>query len=296
MNKEQQRDWLRLVLTPELTNIEAQQLLTHIGLPEEIFSASFQQLRVVVGESLALQLRHALSLEIEKAIEDSLQWLEHTPGARMITLEDVDYPQSLLTSGLAPVVFFAIGNLSLLSRPTISLIGSSHPTTEASELTQSWAKRLCEEAEVAIVQTDKQGIEQDALVSVARSHPDCLIWLSSTPLANPLIEKKRDFVANKGLIISTVLPVKETFEESDLQGIERLWMAAVNNFVVIQASQRSKVLSLMREAGDLGREVMAVPGSIHHPLSKGCHQLIKQGASLVEGTDDILKNMKLKNL
>lgn len=113
MNKEQQRDWLRLVLTPELTNIEAQQLLTHIGLPEEIFSASFQQLRVVVGESLALQLRHALSLEIEKAIEDSLQWLEHTPGARMITLEDVDYPQSLLTSGLAPVVFFAIGNLSL---------------------------------------------------------------------------------------------------------------------------------------------------------------------------------------
>ena len=296
MNKEQQRDWLRLVLTPELTNIEAQQLLTHIGLPEEIFSASFQQLRVVVGESLALQLRHALSLEIEKAIEDSLQWLEHTPGARMITLEDVDYPQSLLTSGLAPVVFFAIRNLSLLSRPTISLIGSSHPTTEASELTQSWAKRLCEDAEVAIVQTDKQGIEQDALVSVARSHPDSLIWLCSRPLANPLIEKKRDFVANKGLIISTVLPVKETFEDDDLEGIERLWMATVNNFVVIQASQRSKVLSLMREAGDLGREVMAVPGSIHHPLSKGCHQLIKQGASLVEGTDDILKNMKLKNL
>lgn len=296
MNKEQQRDWLRLVLTPELTSFEAQQLLTHIGLPEEIFSASFQQLRAIVGESLALRLRHAPSLEVEQAIEESLRWLERTPGARMITLEDVDYPQSLLTSGLAPIVFFAIGNLSLLSRPTISLIGSSLPTTEASELTQSWAKRLCEDAEVAIVQTDKQGIEQEALVSVARSHPDCLIWLSSTLLANPLIEKKRDFVANKGLIISTVLPVKEMFEESDLQGIERLWMAAVNNFVVIQASQRSKVLSLMREAGDLGREVMAVPGSIHHPLSKGCHQLIKQGASLVEGTDDILKNMKLKNL
>lgn len=296
MNKEQQRDWLRLVLTPELTTIEAQQLLTHIGLPEEIFSASFQQLRSIVGESLALRLRHAPSLAVETAIEESLRWLECTPGARMMTLEDVDYPQSLLTSGLTPMVFFAIGNLSLLSRPTISLIGSSHPTTEASELTQSWAKRLCEDAEVAIVQTDKQGIEQDALVSVARSHPESLIWLCSTPLANPLIEKKRDFVANKGLIISTVLPVKESFEEGDWEGIQRLWMATVNNFVVIQASQRSKVLSLMREAGDLGREVMAVPGSIHHPLSKGCHQLIKQGASLVEGTDDILKNIKLKNL
>ncbi len=296
MNKEQQRDWLRLVLTPELTSIEAQQLLTHIGLPEEIFSASFQQLRSIVGESLALKLRRAPSLEVEKTIEESLKWLEHTPGARMITLEDVDYPQSLLVSGLAPVVFFAIGNLSLFSRPTISLIGSSHPTAEASDLTQAWAKRLCEDAEIAIVQTDKQGIEQDALVSVARSHPDYLIWICSTPLANPQIEMKRNFVANKGLIISTVFPVKEAFEEGDLEGIQRLWMATVNNFVVIQASQRSKVLSLMREAGDLGREVMAVPGSIHHPLSKGCHQLIKQGASLVEGTDDILKNMKLKNL
>ena len=178
----------------------------------------------------------------------------------------------------------------------MSLVGSRHPDELGAELATQWAAKLSTCEGVSVVQTDKEGIELSAVRGVAKANTNALIWISSQPIANAQLQAKVNFVSTKGLIVSSVLPTKSSSDDFDQLATRALTLAAVNAFVVIQAGARSSILGMMREAGDLGREVMAVPGSVYSPLSKGCHQLIKQGASLVEGTDDVLKTLKLKKL
>lgn len=288
--------WLRLLTIDGISSEQAQALLAKVGLPEEIFNARLSTLREVVGEQLALKLRSGLTHEKELLVESTLHWLRETPKASFVALDDKNYPQSFLTSGSAPIAFFAVGDLSLLANATVSLVGSRHPDELGAELATQWAAKLSTCEGVSVVQTDKEGIELSAVRGVAKANTNALIWISSQPIANVQLQAKVNFVSTKGLIVSSVLPTKSSSDDFDQLATRALTLAAVNAFVVIQAGARSSILGMMREAGDLGREVMAVPGSVYSPLSKGCHQLIKQGASLVEGTDDVLKTLKLKKL
>lgn len=97
--------------------------------------------------------------------------------------------------------------------------------------------------------------------------------------------RNRAFV-KKGLFLSPIANAKESWLMR-----QQLLVACAQHFVVIEASARSRVLSLVKEAADMGRDIMAVPGSIHSPLSKGCHKLIREGAKLVESVDEILAEM-----
>lgn len=288
--------WLRLLMIDGISNAQARTLLAKVGLPEEIFHAKLSTLSAIVGESLALKLRTEPTNDQMLQIESSLSWLNKTPNASFVALDDKNYPQSFLMSGSAPLAFFAVGNLSLLSNSTVSIVGSRHPDELGVELAMQWAAKLSECEGVSVVQTDREGIELSAIRGVAKTNTNALIWISSQPIAKVQLQEKVNFVATKGLVLSSVLPTKQCLGDFDLSTTRALTLATVNAFVVVQAGKRSSVLGLMREAGDLGREVMAVPGSVYSPLSKGCHQLIKQGASLVEGTDDVLKTLNLKKL
>lgn len=288
--------WLRLLMIEGISSEYARALLTKIGLPEEIFNAKLSTLSAIVGEPLALRLRSGPTNEMMQQIESTLDWLRETPNASFVALDDKNYPQSFLTGGSAPIAFFAVGNLSLLSNTTVSLVGSRHPNELGIELAMQWAAKLSECEDVSIVQTDKEGIELSSVRGVAKVNTNALIWISSQPIAQTQLQEKVNFVSAKGLVLSSIFPTKPCANDFDLSTTRELFLATANAFVVVQAGMRSSVLGLMREAGDLGREVMAVPGSIHSPLSKGCHLLIKQGASLVEGTDDVLKTLKLKKL
>ena len=294
MNEQYLIDWFQLVYYSGLTQEQVYQLLVEIGLPREIFQSNYTTLRNVVGEEAAIKLRHPLSQEAKKQIREILMWVNKTPGARILTLDDSNYPKSLLSVGSVPLMFFAIGDLSLLSRPTVSFVGTSHPTDEGEALVTQWAKCLSKESQLSIVESDGKGVEWLALCSVAKTGPMNLVWVCSHSLVDKTVQEKVRFLSSKGLVISSVLPLEDSLVEQTHNDTKRLLLAVVDNFVVIQAGRQSRVLKLIREAGDLGCDVMAVPGSVFHPLSKGCHQLIKQGALLVEGTDDILTALKIK--
>lgn len=284
--------WLRLALTPGMDIQSAHALLSEFGEPQDILSMKTTKLGAFISESLASRLKHPDD-QTRLQIEQALEWLASVPGARLITLADSDYPSQFLTVVEPPLAVLALGNTDLLVNPTLSLTGSENPNQEGIQIAESWAQVLASKP-LSLVQGDADGIERHALVSALKTRPDHLIYISKIPLTDPKIAQQSTFVANNGLALSLVCFARA--EEEFWQARHRLLAACCENFVLIQASPRAKSLRLMREIADMNRTVMAVPGSIHSPLSKGCHQLIKQGARLVESVDDILFEINLNNI
>ncbi len=287
--------WLRLVLTPQMTNEAAIVLLKEVGLPEDIFNAPFTQLVSVVGEALAQNLKRPLPpTQLQVQIE-ALDWLRNTSGARMLTLEHPDYPQIFLTVPNPPVAVFALGDISLLSKPTLSFVGTRNPSNVGRDLISLWVMALAVNQNLTLIEGDAEGVERLALKAASRANGGRLVWLSHVALNDSANEEKVAFISKKGLAISVKIP-GSVQNEDDWLTRQALLVAATNYFVVVEASVRSRVLGLIRQALDVSRETMAVPGSVNHPLAKGPHRLIKEGAQLVEDVDDILKVMRLKSM
>jgi DNA processing protein len=282
--------WLRLTLIPGIGGEARRALLKARGGPRAIFAAGLSELSSIVGPDLADRLlRHECAAEIEAG----LAWAGQ-PGNHLLTLADADYPQSLLTSDDPPLLLYAKGNTAILNRPMLAVVGSRNATAQGLRDAGAFARALGD-AGLTIVSGLALGID-------AAAHRGALATAAGTiavigtgadrlyPARNEVLARE---IAEKGVVLSE-FPLGTPALGSNFPRRNRIIAGLGLGCLVVEAALRSGSLITARLAAESGREVFAIPGSIHSPLSRGCHQLIRQGAKLVESAQDILEELRLQ--
>ena len=280
--------WLTLNQTPGLGNAAICQLLAKFGSPDAIFSASINQLREIVDDEIARKINHGVNID---AITPTLDWLKKD-NAHVVTLADSTYPQKLLEISNPPVVLYAIGNLHWLNHPSIAMVGSRSATPQGEKNAEEFAMSLCNHG-LCVVSGMALGIDGAAHRGALKSN-GATIAVVGTGLDIVYPARHRDLahkIAERGLIISE-FPLGTPSKAQNFPRRNRLISGLSLGCLVVEANIDSGSLITARLSVEQGREVFAIPGSIHSPVSKGCHQLIKQGAKLVENTQDILEELK----
>lgn len=280
--------WLRLTQIPGVGNTAQRALLKAFGLPGAIFSASHSALSAVVGTALAEKLR---THDAQAAIETALAWTAQ-PGNHLLTLADPAYPQTLLTAEDPPLLLYARGRIELLARPMLAIVGSRNATAQGERDAEAFAAELGQ-AGLTVVSGLALGIDAAAhrgglsteagTVAVIGTGADRLYPARNEALARAIV--------NNGVIISE-FPLGTPALAANFPRRNRLIAGLGLGCLVVEAAPRSGSLITARLAAEAGREVFAIPGSIHSPLSRGCHQLIRQGAKLVESAQDILEELR----
>ena len=281
--------WLRVSLAPGVSGESLRRLLMAFGSPEEILGASAATLQKVVPDAVAHAVHQGPSGERLDAVA---AWLDD-PANRIITLADAEYPQALLQIPDPPPLLYAKGRLEILSRRAIAIVGSRNATAQGLMTAESFAHALSQ-AGLAIVSGLALGVDAAAhrggLAGVSRS-----IAVVGTGLDVVYPARNRSLaqeLAHEGAIISD-FPLATPPLAGNFPQRNRLISGLAQGCLVIEAALSSGSLITARLANEQGKDVFAIPGSIHSPLSKGCHLLIKQGAKLVDSVDDILEEMHL---
>lgn len=280
--------WLRLTLIPGLGSQGQRSLLQTFGLPEAIFKARGSELRAAIGDTLATALA---SQDADAEIETALAWAAE-PGNHLITLADPAYPPALLNSADPPVLLYAKGDIGLLQRPMLAIVGSRNATRQGELDAEAFAAHLSA-AGLTIVSGMALGIDAaahrgglkaaGATIAVIGTGIDRIYPARNAELART--------IAEQGLIISE-FPLGMGALAHNFPRRNRIIAGLGQGCLVVEAADRSGSLITARLAAEAGREVFAIPGSIHSALARGCHRLIRQGAKLVESAEDILEELK----
>ncbi len=281
--------WLRLTLTPGIGGETQRKLLSEFGLPGQIFSADTLALARTIQLKLAEQL---LSHDSENMIAAALAWSTE-PGNAILTLADKAYPQRLLDVPDPPTVLYVKGRVELLNSPSLAIVGSRNATPQGVSNAEAFAAALSG-AGFAIVSGLALGIDAAAHLGGLRGRGSTIAVIGTGidrvyPARNQPLA--RDIAAH-GAIISE-FPLGTPALRENFPRRNRIISGLARGCLVVEAAERSGSLITARLAGEQGRDVFAIPGSIHSPLSKGCHKLIKQGAKLVDEARDILDELGL---
>jgi DNA processing protein len=282
------RDWLRLTLVPGVGGESRRQLLRVFGLPDAVFAAGRDALSGVVGEALAEQLLHH---DCERHIDGAMAWAAE-PGNHIVTLADAAYPQALLASDDPPVLIYAKGRVELLNRPALAVVGSRNATKQGEATAQAFASALSA-AGLTIVSGLALGIDAAAHrgALTARGSTIAVIGTGADRIYPARNESLAREISLQGVVVSE-FPLGTPAMAANFPRRNRLIAGLARGCLVVEAAERSGSLITARLAAEGGLEVFAIPGSIHSPLSKGCHRLIKQGAKLVESAQDILEELR----
>ena len=292
MQNQESYDWLRLLWTPGLDFEMTRLLLEKLGLPEEILAAGFRQLNQYVPQEVAIALSRPANANLHERIEKTLHWLNSHPDARLVTLIDPSYPRSMLQSGAPVIAFFAWGDMTLLEQPSIAFIGASQLSSTGLDITRQWSVDLSARS-LSVVAGPRQGAQRESLRAIAQYARGRMIYLPTHCLSADEDAQAIGYMAKHGLVLSLLGPY-EDYPDVNEQGLSqsRMMLALCQGFIVVEAALSAPAMKLAKEALDLHRTVMAIPGSIYSPLSKGPHKLIKEGAFLVETTLEVLAEMK----
>ena len=281
--------WLQLTLTPGLGAATLRRLLSQFGLPEKIIGAS----RADLARHASAEALQALdSNAVAKAVEHALAWLEQ-PGNAVVTLADGGYPTLLLEISDPPAVLYCRGRTELLNRPALALVGSRNATAQGNSNAEQFARSFSD-AGITIVSGMAQGIDAAAHRGGLAGEGSTIAVLGTGvdivyPQTNAALAAE---IAAKGLLISEfALGTKALAHNFPRRN--RLISGLAQGCLVIEAALASGSLITARAAAEQGRDVFAIPGSIHSPLSKGCHALIKSGAKLAESAEDVLSELSL---
>ena len=268
------------------------ELLKVFGNPRNIYAASFQQLKAVVADHIATEISRGVN---EETLAESMRWLS-LENNFLVTLDDSHYPKSLLEITDPPPVLYAKGKLELLNQPSIAIVGSRNATTQGKENAEAFAKGLSSFG-LCIVSGLALGIDGAAHRGAMQANGST-IAVTATGLDIVYPSKHLDLahqIAKHGLLISE-FALGETSKPQNFPRRNRLISGLSLGCLVVEASLQSGSQITARLATEQGREVFVIPGSIHSPTSKGCHQLIKQGAKLVDNLQDIIEDLNLSHL
>ncbi len=285
---EQYRPWIALSLVSGLGSATFCQLLLHFKTPEAVLAATHSALREVVSKEVVSGIQTALE---DPHIAHTLAWLAETDN-HLITLADPYYPARLLETDQPPPVLYAKGNLQVLKRPGLAVVGSRHATPQGEATAENFAESLCR-AGFVVVSGLALGIDgaahrgalkaDGATIAVVGTGLDIVYPARHKALAH--------HIAQYGLLLSEY-PLGTPSLSHNFPRRNRIISGLSEGCLVVEANIDSGSLITARQAIEQGREVFAVPGSIHSPVAKGCHALIKQGAKLVESTADIISELR----
>jgi DNA processing protein len=285
--------WLRLIATPGLGPRAARALLSEFGLPDAIFGAGRAALLRSLPEPLALTLAQPPPAPVQAAVDAAEGWLGADERNAVVTLADAAYPQALLATADPPPVLFAVGRVELLNRASIAIVGSRNATPQGNETAHAFASALAR-ADITVTSGLALGIDAAAHRGALAADTDAsTIAVVGTgidivyPASNRALARE---VRNRGVVISEFLLGTPALAHN-FPRRNRIIAGITRGVLVVEAALRSGSLITARLAAENGREVFAIPGSIHSPLAKGCHRLIRDGAKLVESAQDILEEI-----
>jgi len=284
-------DWLALEAVPGLGPESLRDLLAAFPGPQAILDAGATQLTPIIGKSLARATAQSRERpETMALIDATLAWLAQ-PDSHFIPRADPRYPPQLLDLPDAPAWLYVKGDPDWLARPMLAVVGSRHATQQGLRDAAAFALALSE-AGLTIVSGLALGVD-------AAAHEGGLAGIGSSvavvgtgldrvyPARNRALAHR---LAAQGAIVSE-FPLGTPPKTGHFPRRNRLISGLAMGVLVVEAAPESGSLITARLAGEQGRDVFAIPGCIHSPLSKGCHRLIKQGAKLVECAGDILEEL-----
>ena len=300
--------WLRLTLTPGIGNGAARRLLARFGLPQAIFQQTEAALQLCVPAAQAKALRETPQ-GWEALWQTTAQWLANAapqgPARAIVSLGDLRYPQALLDTEDPPLLLYLMGPALLLehqpfpSDRCLAVVGSRNPTAQGAENARLFARALCG-AGLTIVSGLALGVDaaaHEGALEAATSAGSiaATIAVVGTGLDRVYPRKNLDLahrIAAHGLIVSEY-PLGTPPLPANFPKRNRIISGLSQGTLVVEAALASGSLITARMAAEQGREVFAIPGSIHAPQSRGCHALIRQGAKLVESAQDVLEELKI---
>jgi DNA processing protein len=281
--------WLRLTLVPGVGGQALRKLLSEFGLPSQALGAGRAALARSVGEALAGRI---LADDQAAAVAAARRWAD-APGHAIITLADREYPPRLLEIADPPALLYVDGRTELLARTSLAIVGSRNATPQGIANAASFA-RAFSEAGLTIVSGLALGIDAAAHRGALEGDGSTIAVLGSGidvvyPPRNAALHRA---IAERGAAVSE-FPLGTPAIGGNFPRRNRLISGLARGVLVVEAALASGSLITARLAAEQGRDVFAIPGSIHSPLSKGCHVLIKDGAKLVESAQDVLGELGL---
>ena len=283
--------WLRLTATPGIGNETARRLLAAFGLPDAIFSQSQAALRQVVSTAQAQALAQPPE-DPDAQLQTTVDWLAGGSDRQVLALGDAHYPAALLQMEDPPLVLYTLGSLALHALgPALAIVGSRNPTPQGTDNARQFARSFSN-AGLVVVSGLALGIDAAAHLG-ALEGGGATVAVVGTGLDRVYPKQHRELahrIAGHGAIVSEFAlgtpPLAHHFPRRN-----RLIAALSQGTLVVEAALQSGSLITARLASEQGKEVFAIPGSIHAPQSRGCHALIKQGAKLVESAQDVLEEL-----
>jgi DNA processing protein len=279
--------WLQIALANGLGPARLSNLLERFGTVENICQ---QSVTALCNAGLTTTVAESLRSPAPARLDAALQWLEQT-NHHLIHWGHSDYPPLLQESPQSPFVLFVAGNPILLSLPQIAIVGSRNATANGMATAALFAHHLSSSGFI-VTSGMARGID-------AAAHTACLendastIAVCGTGLDRVYPAQHVELAARivqQGAMVSEFAPGTEAHKDH-FPRRNRVISGLALGTLVVEAGSRSGALITARFAAEQGREVFAIPGSIHSAQSKGCHQLIKQGAKLVETAADIVEEL-----
>jgi DNA processing protein len=278
--------WLRLSLIPGIGGETQRKLLAAFGLPEAVFTAGRTTVRSLIGDKADL----LLDFDNAEAVARAVAWAEE-PGHGIVTLADEAYPKALLEIPDPPTLLYVRGQAALLNTPSLAVVGSRNATRQGLQTAEAFAKALAGYG-LTIVSGLALGIDaaahQGALAAGGNT-----VAVIGTGVDRLYPARNRDLavaIAKHGAIISE-FPLGTPAVAANFPRRNRIISGLSRGVLVVEAAPESGSLITARLAAEQGREVFAIPGSIHSPVARGCHRLIRDGAKLVETAQDVLEEI-----
>ncbi len=294
--------WLQLDYTPQLPLEAIKAWLGVFGSAQAVVQASHSELARIASDTAATALKTPTpeaNAKRQSYIDSALAWLAATgyAGTRhVLTWDHADYPAHLLTIADPPLALFVQGNPAALCQPSVAIVGARNATQQGIANARVFAQSLAEK-NVTVISGMALGIDAAAHEGAlnATHNAFATVAVVGTGIDRVYPAAHRDLahrIAAQGAVVSE-FPIGTPPLPHHFPRRNRLISGLSRGVLVVEAALRSGSLITARVAGEQGREVLAIPGSIHAPLSKGCHQLIKQGAKLVDSAQDVLDELRL---
>jgi DNA processing protein len=297
MDRQELAAWLRLTLAPGIGNAGARRLLAAFGPAPAVFEQSQEALAQVVGGALARELRQEPD-KLAALLDATLAWrgqADEDSARSILTLGDPAYPATLLNTEDPPILLYALGQVPAQWPDAIAMVGSRNPTAQGMGNARDFAAAFAR-CGLTVVSGLALGVDaaahEGALDGAAPGGVATVAVVGTGldrvyPRQNLQLARR---IARQGLILSEY-PIGTPPLAPNFPKRNRLISALSLGTVVVEAALKSGSLITARQAVEQGKEVFAIPGSIHSPQSRGCHALIKQGAKLVETAQDVLEEL-----
>ncbi len=283
--------WFRLLETPGVGRETARRLLAACGSPAAVLAAGHATLRELGGRAVADALARTPD-EFATRLDAARLWLRGGPDRHVLTLGDAAYPQRLLQTADPPLLLYVQGQVEWLAQPGVAVVGSRQPTAQGIDNARAFAAALSAHGYVVF-----SGL---ALGIDGAAHEGALgasagtVAVVGTGLDRVYPARHHELahrIAAHGAVVSEYAPGTPPLAEN-FPPRNRIIAGLSLGTLVVEAAQRSGSLITARLAAEAGREVFAIPGSIQAAQTKGCHALLKQGATLVETAQDIIDELR----